>query len=130
MRRQKTTNTGPEIAIRSALQRAGKRFRVNLPVPNRLRRTIDIAFPARKVAIFIDGCFWHGCPKHKQNPRNNSEWWHEKLQGNRDRDIDTDNVLKEAGWLVLRYWEHDSPEYAVAEILGMIDLRNHPMSRQ
>lgn len=87
----------------------GLRYRKNIrPVPS-LRRTADLVFPRQRVAIFIDGCFWHGCPEHHRLPRANAEYWTAKVDGNRRRDTATDETLAAAGWTVLRFWEHEDP---------------------
>jgi DNA mismatch endonuclease (patch repair protein) len=99
-------DTGPELALRRILHAAGYRYRVNYPVPGLPRRTIDIAFTRRKVAVFVDGCFWHGCPTHGQVPASNRAWWTDKLEKNRTRDESTAVHLSESGWNVLRIWEH------------------------
>jgi DNA mismatch endonuclease, patch repair protein len=95
-----------ERAVRSALHARGLRFRVTYRVPDTPRRTIDIAFTRVKVAVFLDGCFWHGCPQHGNAPRSNSRWWTEKIAANQGRDADTTARLESAGWLVVRIWEH------------------------
>ncbi len=100
------TATGPEIAVRKSLFNCGLRYRIQYPVPGASRRTIDIAFPKLKLAIFIDGCFWHGCSKHRNIPKSNYEWWKIKIEKNKARDKDTDKKLRSAGWTVLRFWEH------------------------
>jgi DNA mismatch endonuclease, patch repair protein len=105
-----------ELALRRELYTLGLRYRVHFPVPNATRRTIDIAFTRRKVAVFVDGCFWHGCVDHGTSPRSNSEWWRQKLQANRQRDRDTDRLLNEQGWTVLRIWEHEPLEVAVRRV--------------
>ncbi len=99
-------DTKPEILLRRELHRRGRRFRVVVRVPGNNRRTVDIAFTRHKLAVFVDGCFWHGCPAHGTRPAANREWWAEKLEANRDRDVDTDRLLRAAGWTVLRIWEH------------------------
>jgi len=109
-------DTGPEVAVRKLLHAAGERYRVCWKVPGCPRRTIDIAFTRAKVAVFIDGCFWHGCPEHGQTPASNSFWWVRKIQTNRERDDDTTRRLHERGWRVLRIWEHEAPISAVARI--------------
>ncbi|GAA0906940.1 very short patch repair endonuclease [Streptomyces thermoalcalitolerans] len=109
MSRQGSRDTAPEIAVRRLLHAAGLRYRVNVPVPGMSRRTIDIAFGKYRVAIFMDGCFWHGCPEHATHPKANSEWWRRKLDRNMRRDIETTGHLTEAGWTVLRFWEHEDP---------------------
>ncbi|WP_082569794.1 very short patch repair endonuclease [Knoellia sp. Soil729] len=106
-RRQKTRDTRPEMALRRELFRRGMRYRVNYPVPGLPRRTIDITFPRQRLAIFVDGCFWHGCPIHGVPPKANAEWWREKIDRNRVRDSETTQLLTEHAWRVLRVWEHD-----------------------
>lgn len=100
-------DTKPELDLRRILHARGMRYRVVHPVPGRPRRTIDVAFTRVKVAVFIDGCFWHACPEHRTQPRANSEWWTEKLAQNVSRDRDTDQHLTALGWTVLRFWEHE-----------------------
>ncbi|MCF3122522.1 very short patch repair endonuclease [Streptomyces arenae] len=110
MSRQGSRDTGPEIAVRRLLHASGLRYRVNVPVPGKPRRTIDIAFGKAKIAVFMDGCFWHGCPEHATNPKANAEWWRTKLDKNMTRDRDTSQHLEAEGWTVLRFWEHERPE--------------------
>ena len=102
----KRKDTAPEIALRRVLFGRGLRYRVGYPVPGQRRRTIDVAFVGAKVAVFVDGCFWHGCPEHGTRPRSNSEWWRQKFAANAARDADTTAVLEDLGWRVLRIWEH------------------------
>ncbi|WP_406483248.1 very short patch repair endonuclease [Streptomyces sp. NBC_01615] len=109
MSRQTSRDTAPEIAVRRLLHAAGLRYRVNVPVPGMPRRTIDIAFGKAKIAIFLDGCFWHGCPEHATQPKANAEWWRAKLDKNMLRDRETTQHLEDAGWTVLRFWEHEDP---------------------
>jgi DNA mismatch endonuclease (patch repair protein) len=104
-----------EKSLRSALHKRGLRFRIHRPVPA-TRRTIDVAFPGVRVAVFIDGCFWHGCPLHGTCPKNNASWWREKIAANQERDADTVRRLSALGWIVFRIWEHEDPE-AVAAII-------------
>lgn len=109
-------DTAPEVALRRALHAQGYRFRVIYPVPGNPRRSIDIAFTRRKVAVFVDGCFWHGCPEHGTQPRANSGWWAKKLATNKTRDRDTDRLLREAGWRVIRIWEHEDVASAIEKV--------------
>lgn len=102
-------DTKPELDLRRILHARGLRYRVTYPVPGLPRRTIDVAFTRTKVAVFIDGCFWHGCPDHATQPRANSEWWARKLKANMTRDTDTSRFLREQGWTVVRFWEHEEP---------------------
>ncbi|KSW20821.1 very short patch repair endonuclease [Cellulomonas sp. B6] len=104
----------PELAVRRRLHARGLRYRVTWPVPGQRRRTIDIAFTRARVAVYIDGCFWHGCPLHGTMPRSNTAWWEAKLSANRARDASVTSQLEELGWTVMRFWEHESPD-AVAE---------------
>ncbi|MFI6489453.1 very short patch repair endonuclease [Streptomyces sp. NPDC050564] len=110
MSRQGSRDTAPEVAVRRLLHASGLRYRVNVPVPGVPRRTIDIVFGKAKIAIFMDGCFWHGCPKHATQPKANAEWWRAKLDKNMARDRETTDHLRAAGWTVLRFWEHESAE--------------------
>ena len=128
MSRQATKNTQPELAIRRRLHRAGLRYRVDYPPIAGLRRRADIVFTRRKVAVFVDGCFWHSCPEHATQPGANAEWWSEKLRRNRERDHETNRALGEAGWTVIRIWEHEDPESAarvVVDALGSIACHPH-----
>ena len=109
-------DTGPELAVRRLLHSAGERYRLQVKVPDHPRRTIDIAFPGARLAIFIDGCFWHGCPVHGEVPVSNREWWIEKIDKNRRRDTETTDVLRRAGWSVSRWWEHESPAVVAAVV--------------
>jgi DNA mismatch endonuclease (patch repair protein) len=109
-----------ERAIRSALHARGLRFRVTHKVPGLPRRTIDIAFTRAKVAVFLDGCFWHGCPMHGNSPRSNTDWWAQKIAANRGRDADTTAHLEAAGWRVIRLWEHVKLDAAVEVIASIV----------
>lgn len=109
MRANRGRDTGPELAVRRALHSMGLRYRVNHPLPINRRRRADIAFTRAKVAIFIDGCFWHGCPEHGTTPRTNTHFWSEKIARNRARDAETMGLLADAGWHALRFWEHENP---------------------
>jgi DNA mismatch endonuclease, patch repair protein len=117
MRRQRERDTLPEIVVRRHLHRAGLRFRVAVPVPGRSRRSIDIAFTRLRIAVFVDGCFWHRCPAHGTSPRTNGEWWNAKLERNVERDLDTNSALVAAGWRVIRVWEHEARDAAVLDRL-------------
>ncbi|MET7271510.1 very short patch repair endonuclease [Streptomyces flaveolus] len=110
MSRQGSRDTAPEVAVRRLLHASGLRYRVNVPVPGMPRRTIDIVFPRVKLAIFLDGCFWHGCPQHATQPKANAAWWRSKLDKNMARDRETSEHLRQQGWTVLRFWEHEAPD--------------------
>lgn len=122
MRSMPEHSTGPEMAVRRLLYAKGLRYRVQYPVPTASRRSIDIAFPGKKVAVFIDGCFWHGCSDHRNIPVHNRDWWQNKIDRNRSRDRDTDEKLRNAGWHVLRVWEHVPTEQIVSEIYHVVGM--------
>ncbi|MEU9525389.1 very short patch repair endonuclease [[Kitasatospora] papulosa] len=121
MSRQARRDTKPEVAVRKLLHAAGYRFRVNTRVPGMPRRTIDIAFTRAKVAVMIDGCFWHGCPMHATQPKSNAQWWREKLDRNMARDLETTTHLAAAGWTVLRFWEHEAPDGAAKLVAATVE---------
>ncbi|MFW5473148.1 very short patch repair endonuclease [Knoellia sp. CPCC 206450] len=114
-------DTRPEMELRRALHARGYRYRVQSPVPGLPRRRIDIAFPRRKVAIFVDGCFWHGCPDHCRIPSTNREWWEWKIARTQSRDADTDRHLAGLGWTVVRAWEHEVIEESVRAVKGALE---------
>ncbi len=107
MRANRGRDTGPELAVRRELHAMGLRYRVDHPLPFDRRRRADIVFTRAKVAVFIDGCFWHGCPEHGTTPKANAAFWAEKIARNRARDEDTNERLKAGGWVVMRFWEHE-----------------------
>jgi DNA mismatch endonuclease (patch repair protein) len=114
MSKQATKNTKPELALRRRLHAAGLRYRVDYPPLSGVRRRADLVFTRQRVAVFVDGCFWHSCPKHATLPKANAQWWADKLEKNRIRDIETDRLLADAGWTVIRVWEHEDPEDAAS----------------
>lgn len=120
MQRQRRKDTEPELAVRRALHRAGLRYRVGLPVSGLPRRTIDIAFTRIKLAVFVDGCFWHGCPQHATWPKSNAAWWEAKILKNRERDGETTRQLEDAGWTVIRIWEHEPAESAAGHLIDVV----------
>ncbi len=122
MQAVKRRDTKPELLLRSELHRRGLRFFVDrAPLP-KMRRRADLVFPRKKVAVYVDGCFWHGCPIHGTWPKNNADWWRAKIEGNRARDRDTDERLADAGWTVVRVWEHEGPE-AADRVASAVDAR-------
>jgi DNA mismatch endonuclease (patch repair protein) len=109
----RSKNTKPELALRRALWAQGLRYRIHYG-----KEKIDIAFPSKKVAVFVDGCFWHGCPQHSHIPKSNQKYWIPKLERNKERATLKNQRLKKQGWKVLRFWEHeiDNVESIVEEI--------------
>lgn len=116
MSRQRRRDTAPEMAIRRELHRRGLRFRLQEKIQHLPRRTIDIAFVRARVAVFVDGCFWHGCPIHATYPANNAAWWAAKLTANKSRDVETTGHLQAMGWAVVRIWEHEEAVVAADRI--------------
>ena len=116
MSRARRRDTLPEVLIRREAHRRGLRYRVDAVLPGMRRRRGDMVFGGRRVAVFVDGCFWHACPQHESLPRANREWWTEKLRRNTERDRETDAHLRELGWTVLRFWEHEDPP-AVVDVI-------------
>lgn len=127
MRRQASKDTAAELAVRRLLHAAGLRYRVEYPVPGMARRRVDVAFTRAKVAVLIDGCFWHGCPEHATQPKANAEWWHQKLDRNMARDAETTEHLTAAGWTVLRFWEHEAPADVADRVAAVVAARLHTM---
>lgn len=115
MQNTKQRDTAIEKSLRSELHGRKLRFRLHRRLPG-FRSIIDIAFPRAKVAIFVDGCFWHSCPKHKTIPKANRRWWSEKLRANRIRDLKTSRLLLKSGWIVVRVWEHEDMNQVAGRI--------------
>ncbi|WP_344087594.1 very short patch repair endonuclease [Luedemannella helvata] len=113
MSRMPRASTGPELAVRRELHRRGLRFRVNLA---KLPGRPDIAFTRARLAIFIDGCFWHRCPDHGTLPRSNADWWLAKLDRNVERDAEKNRALVDLGWLPIHVWEHENVREAADRI--------------
>ena len=118
MRSVRRRDTAPEMALRRALWRRGLRYRVHAACAGACHP--DILFPACRVAVFVDGCFWHMCPSHATFPSSNGEWWAEKLAANVERDRRHDSRLRDAGYTVVRVWEHEDPERAACRISELV----------
>jgi DNA mismatch endonuclease (patch repair protein) len=122
MKSQRRRDTAPERTLRSELWRRGLRYRVDFKVVGR-RQRVDIVFTRVKVAVFVDGCFWHSCPLHSTTPKANGDWWKAKLAANVERDRKTASALKAQGWLVIRVWEHEPAEMAADRIEAAVRQR-------
>lgn len=110
-------DTGPELALRRRLHALGLRYYVDRqPLPT-CRRRADIVFPRLKLAVFVNGCYWHSCSKHGSWPKANAEWWRAKLLANRERDRETDLLLRRTKWTVIRIWEHEDLDTATKRVL-------------
>jgi len=117
MKGNRRVDTKPEVALRSALHRRGLRFRKNVALrPAQRLRRVDIVFPSARLAVFVDGCFWHACPEHGNSPKVNTGYWSVKLARNVARDAVVNQELQDAGWTVVRVWEHEPIEKAAARI--------------
>ncbi|MCP3420352.1 very short patch repair endonuclease [Nocardioides pinisoli] len=126
--RTRGRDTAPEMLVRRGLHRLGYRYRVNHPPLPGLRRTADIVFTKRKVAVFIDGCFWHACPQHYVEPKTRTDFWRTKITGNVERDAETTRRLETAGWVVMRFWEHEPVDLVVATIRERLSDRRRDVS--
>jgi len=129
MRANKGRDTKPEMALRSAVHALGLRYRTNIrPVPG-LRRSADLVFTRAKVAVFLDGCFWHGCPDHHRPARTNAVFWRTKIDANRARDTQTDATLADLGWKVIRVWEHEDPITSARLIAEVVRHQVNPSTQ-
>ena len=122
----KPRDTAPEKAIRTAIHHRGLRFLVDTKPIKELNRRADIVFRSAKVAVFIDGCFWHGCPIHGTQAKANAEFWRSKIKRNQERDADTTKRLEEAGWKVIRVWEHEDAFEASEKIYNVVVRYQRP----
>lgn len=122
MKSNRRRDTKPELAIRTLLHAAGLRYRVDY-APIGGRRRADIVFTRARIAVFVDGCFWHGCPLHATLPKRNSNYWVPKLQRNIDRDRETGDQLRSAGWTVIRCWEHEAPAVVAYRVARLVRSR-------
>lgn len=123
MRSNKSRDTKPELALRSAVHARGLRYRVSAKPLAGVRRTADLVFTRAKVAVFLDGCFWHGCPEHHTVATANATFWADKVENNRKRDHDTDGRLAEAGWISVRIWEHEDAAEAARRVEEIVRAR-------
>lgn len=122
MRANRRRDTSPEVAVRRLLHATGLRYRVDYaPSATNRRRKADIVFTRARLAVFVDGCFWHGCTQHYQAPKTNDAYWAQKIQANSGRDRETDALLISEGWKVLRFWEHEAPESVARTIVDTVE---------
>jgi DNA mismatch endonuclease (patch repair protein) len=120
MSRTGRRDTRPEVQLRRLLHARGLRYRVDQRVLAEVRRRADLVFPGARVVVFVDGCFWHGCPEHATWPKHNAEFWREKIRANQKRDRDTDQRLAVAGWQPVHVWEHEDPTEAADRVEQLI----------
>lgn len=119
MQANRARDTSPELAVRRLIHAAGLRYRVDY-APLGGRRRADVVFTRQRLAVYIDGCFWHGCPDHGTLPKANSDYWLPKLRRNVERDLETNAMLRDAGWAVLRFWEHEDATETATTIIGRV----------
>ncbi|MCV7057759.1 very short patch repair endonuclease [Mycolicibacterium gilvum] len=120
MQGNRRRDTSPELAVRRLVHAAGLRYRVDAKPVSTVNRRADLVFSRARVAVFLDGCFWHGCPRHLRLPAANAEYWSSKIEGNVRRDHETDEQLRERGWTVRRFWEHEDPTHVASEIVAAV----------
>jgi DNA mismatch endonuclease (patch repair protein) len=121
MRSNRRRDTAPELAVRRILHAKGMRYRVDLRVVRETRSRADIAFTKQRMAVFIDGCFWHSCPEHLHLPRANADYWIPKLARNVERDAEVTTTLRDLGWTVLRFWEHEPAGEVAERIISTVE---------
>jgi DNA mismatch endonuclease (patch repair protein) len=121
MQGNRSRDTAPELAVRRLVHAMGMRYLVNTRPVAHLRRTADLVFRGPRVAVFIDGCYWHGCPNHFRQPIANADYWRDKIARNRARDAETDELLRREGWTVLRFWSHEPPPTVAQAVRAVID---------
>ena len=129
MARVRQKSTQAELNLRKALHARGLRYRLHVPLLTKPRRVADIVFPGARIAVFVDGCFWHGCPEHVSWPKSNTNFWREKIENNRLRDADTDKRLTALGWASVRIWEHENVDSAADQIAALIATRRNGLRR-
>lgn len=115
-------DTPSELALRALAHRLGLRFRVDWPLPG-MRRRADLAFVTARIVVFVDGCFWHGCPRHGTWPKAHARWWRDKINANMRRDTDTDRKLRASGWVVVRMWSHEDPALTARKVARIVKAR-------
>lgn len=130
MKAVRQRDTAAELAIRRLLHAQGLRYRVDRPTAPGQRRRADLVFASARVAVFVDGCFWHSCPLHATQPKANADWWAAKLAANQRRDTQTNQQLETFGWKVIRVWEHEAPGTAAARIAREVRSRQSRAGRR
>lgn len=125
MKSVRRSGTKAEVLLQKALDEYDLEYQTNAPPLRNSSRKADILFVNERVAVFVDGCFWHGCPIHGSQAKANAKFWHEKIEANKCRDIDTNRKLEESGWVVVRVWEHENPDDAAQKITDILGRRRN-----
>lgn len=128
MSRVRRRDTQPEVSLRSLVHRLGIRYAIDVRPLDKLGRTADVVFRSAKVAVFVDGCFWHGCPLHATWPKHNKSWWRAKILRNRSRDRETDHALTGHGWISIRVWEHEDPRPVATRLARIVRRRRKQLT--
>lgn len=123
MKANRGVDTKPELRLRSQIHKSGLRYAIDVRPESDINRRADLVFRSAKVAVFVHGCFWHGCPKHYTLPKSNKKFWAKKVLRNRERDQETKRLLRKRGWKVLVFWEHQSPEACGATVVACVAQR-------
>ncbi len=123
MQRVRQQTSSAKAVQRRELHACGLRYRVQVPVLTKPRRVADVAFSGLRVAAFVDGCFWHGCPEHATLPKANADFWRSKILANKERDLDTDRRRREYGWVVVGAWAHEAPSAVASRVVGAVRSR-------
>lgn len=123
MQGNRSRDTKPELALRSALHRRGLRFQKHRRPISGQRVEVDVVFPTERIAVWMDGCIWHGCPDHGMRPNKNRDYWASKIARNVARDHRNDALLESAGWRAIHVWEHESPDEAATRVHRLVSLR-------
>lgn len=130
MRRQRRRDTGPELALRRELRARRLGYRLHRRPSKSLAREADLIFRGAMVVVFVDGCYWHGCPEHASWPRSNARFWQVKIERNRERDRETDRILADEGWMIFRVWEHEDAGTAAERIAAEVRKRRGSRPRR
>ena len=123
MKANRGVDTKPELRLRSQIHKSGLRYAIDVRPESDINRRADLVFRSAKVAVFVHGCFWHGCPKHHKLPKSNKKYWAQKVRRNRERDQETQRLLRKRGWKVLAFWEHQNSEACFQVVVDSVLLR-------
>ena len=123
MKANRGVDTKPELRLRSQIHKSGLRYAIDVRPESDINRRADLVFRSAKVAVFVHGCFWHGCPKHYKLPKSNKKYWEQKVRRNLERDQETQRLLRKRGWKVLVFWEHQNSEACSQVVVDSVQLR-------